>query len=194
MGNTAAAHTFLPGIGIFTEETALDRQPTNTNNLLQTSFKFDVKRIPAVSFFCQAVNIPSVTLGEIEQPTRFSIPIKRSGSTFVYDDIEVQFIMDEEMKAWLEIHNWMSSLTNTTGFQDYVDAGHGTPPRDEDNHYSDAVLVVTNSAKNPIIEIIFRGCFPKTLSSIEFDSTTTETAPIIATATFAFTSYEVKTL
>ena len=151
MGNTAAANTFLPGIGVFTRETALDRQPSNTNSLLQTSFRFDVKRIPAVSFFCQTANLPSIDLGEIEQPTRFAVPIKRSGSTFTYSDLEVQFMVDEEMKSWLEIYNWMSSLTSVDGHQTYIDANHGTPPADEQNHYSDAVLIVTNSAKNPIL-------------------------------------------
>ena len=194
MGATAGAHTYLPGLGAFTKESALDRQPSNPNFLLPTSFTFDLKRIPAVSFFCQSTNLPAVTLGEYEEPTRFSIPVKRSGETFVYDDLEIQFIVDEEMTAWLEIYNWMTSLTAVEDYETYTSAGHGKSPNDELNHYSDASLLITNSAKNPIIEVLFKGCFPKSLGNIEFNSTLTDTEPIIGTVTIGYTSYEVKTL
>jgi hypothetical protein len=194
MGATAEAHSYLPGISSYVRESALDRQPTNTNFLLPTSFQFDLKRTPAISFFCQSVNIPSVSLGEIEQPTRFSLPVKRSGETFTYDDLEVEFVIDEDMKAWTEIYNWMTTLTAVESFKDYRDAKHGKPPTDELNHYSDASLLVTNSAKVPILNVKFEGVFPKTLSNIPFTSTVTDTEPIVGTVTFGYTSYEVETL
>ena len=193
MGDTGPAYSNLPGIGKFLGETALDRQPTNTNFLLPTSFKFDLKRIPSVVFFCQSVNLPSITLGEISQPTRFSLPVKRSGDSFEFEDLTVNFIVDEEMKTWLEIYNWMSTITSLEDFDTYNSAGHGNPPN-EMNHYSDAVLVITNSAKNPIIEVNFKGCFPKSVSAIEFDSKTTDNEPLVATVTFGYTSYKVEPL
>ncbi len=194
MGATAEAHSYLPGISSFVKETALDRQPSNNNFLLSTSFQFDVKRCPSVSFFCQSSNLPAITLGEIEQPTRVSIPVKRTGNTFNFDDIEVEFILDEDMTAWTEIYNWMTSLTAVEDPQTYRDAKHGKPPADELNHYSDATLLITNSAKVPIMSIKFQQVFPKALGNVAFNSTVTDPEPLIGTVTFGYTSYKVETL
>ena len=42
---------------------------TNRNFLSPIGFKFALKRSPAVAFFCNEANIPSMDLGVADQPT-----------------------------------------------------------------------------------------------------------------------------
>ena len=43
---------------------AILEQPENTNFLSPVGFDFKVKKLPTVNYFVQAINVPSVTLGQ----------------------------------------------------------------------------------------------------------------------------------
>ena len=159
------------------------RNPSNPNLLLSTGFRFLLTRTPNITYFCQAVNVPDISLGEMEQPTRF-ISIKHPGNTFTYSDLEISFLVDENMENWREIHNWMRSLKNVEDYTEFED--------NPTHHYSDARLMILNSAMKPNLEIAFKDIFPKSLGGINFTSDTTDTSEVIATATFAFTSYDIR--
>jgi len=163
------------------KDSKTDRQPSNTNALLVTEFKFTMQRIPTVTYFCQSANIPSVSVGNIEQNTLFS-PINHPG-VFRFDDLNLSFVVDEDMKNWLEIYDWMRSTSNAEDFQDF---------ETQDQHLSDATLVITNSAMRGKLVVNFRDCFPKSLSGIEFNSAVTDPEPIIANTTFGFSTYSVE--
>jgi len=162
-----------------------DRNISNPNPLLTTGFRFLLTRTPNITYFCQAANIPDVNLGEMEQPTVF-IPIKHPGNSFTYGDLEISFIVDEDMENWREIFNWMRSLKNVEDYDEFE-----TEPT---THFSDARLIILNSAMKPNLEIEFKDIFPKSLSGINFTSTTDDSEPVIGSATFAFTSYDIKKL
>jgi hypothetical protein len=161
------------------------RNPSNVNILLSTGFRFLLTRTPNITYFCQGVNLPDITLGEVEQPTRF-IPIKHPGTSWNYGDLEISFIIDENMENWREIHSWMRSLKGVEDFNEF----ESNPTE----HFSDASLVVLNSAMKPNLEVTFEKIFPKTLSGIQFTSDTTDSAQVIANATFAYTSYDIRKL
>jgi len=163
------------------KENRLDRNPTNTNALLVTEFKFTMQRIPTVTYFCQSANIPAVTVGNIEQETMFS-PVNHPG-VFRFEDLNLTFVVDETMKNWLEIYNWMRSTSNAEDFKDF---------ETQDQHLSDATLVITNSAMKGKLVVNFRDCFPKSLSGIDFNSAVTDPEPIVATTTFGFTTYTIE--
>lgn len=162
-----------------------DRSVSNPNPLLTTGFRFLLTRTPNITYFCQSVNIPDVTLGEMEQPTIF-IPIKHPGNSFTYGDLEISFIVDENMENWREIHNWMRSLKNVEDFTEFE--------TDSRTHFSDARLMILNSAMQPNLEIEFKDIFPKSLAGINFTSSVDDTEAVIGSATFAFTSYDIKKL
>ena len=159
------------------------RNPNNTNYLLSTGFRFLLTRTPHLTYFCQAANLPDVSLGEMEQPTRF-IPIKHPGNSFTYGDLEISFIIDENMENWREIHNWMRSLKNVEDFTEFEE--------NPTHHYSDATLMILNSAMKPNLEVAFTNIFPKSLSGIQFTSDADDATQVIASATFAFTSYDIR--
>jgi hypothetical protein len=160
------------------------RIPENQNPTQNTYFKLDFLRLPNTTYFCQGINLPSVTVGDIKQMTRFGTAIAHPGTSVNYDDLRVTFLVDEDFANYEEIHDWMKKLTP---FTDYTDV--------EPNYsklFSDATLTILNSAKVPKLIFTFKGCFPKTLDSIEYSSTITESEPIPISASFGFTTFTIK--
>ena len=51
--------------------TVLTRTPENTNPLQPTKFLLTFKKIKDTQYFCQSVNIPGVSLGEVVRATPF---------------------------------------------------------------------------------------------------------------------------
>ena len=83
---------------------AIRNQPTNLNQLNVVSFETNFLRMPSVSYFCQRVNIPGITLSNTIQSTPFAnIPIE--GDILEFEDLTIGFIVDEDMQNYLELYN-----------------------------------------------------------------------------------------
>jgi len=161
------------------------RQPTNTNFLLSTGFRFVLQRTPAITYFCQSCNLPNFSFSEVIQPTRF-INVKHPGRSFDYADLEIGFLVDEDMKNYLEIYNWMRSIGNVEDHNEYLEK--------TSQHFSDASITILNSAMKPNLTVNFKDIFPKSLSGIDFNSNASDSEPVLVNATFAYTSFEVEKL
>ena len=161
------------------------RQPNTDNPMMNTAFRFIMAKVPLMTYFCQRVNLPSLNLEGVEQPTRFGARLYKAGDGYNYEDLSVEFIVDEDMKNWLEIYEWLRSCGSITDAKEF---------KNREQHTTDAELVILNSAYKAIKSVSFHDIIPTSISSIQFDSTTTETEPIIATATFKFSSYEINSI
>ena len=159
------------------------RYPDRINPLLSTYFRFQVDRLPYVNYFCQNASLPTVTMSEVQMPTPF-VPVKFP-SKLDFDELSVTFIIDEGMKNWLEIFNWMRSCTQVEGY------GEIAPPN---RHLSTGTLYILNSTKNPKLSVTFEGMYPRTLSAIDFSSTVMDSEALQATATFAYRNYNVEVI
>ena len=83
-----------------TYSNAYQRQIENRNFLSPTGFKFVLNRAPKVAFFSNQANIPGITLGEATQPTYLKdIPVP--GDKIVFDDLTLNFLVDEELKNYI---------------------------------------------------------------------------------------------
>tara|TARA_R100001594_G_scaffold109844_3_gene144568 strand:+ start:227 stop:856 length:630 start_codon:yes stop_codon:yes gene_type:complete len=162
----------------------LGRQPSNLNPLLPTYFQFSMKRCPTVTYFCQSANLPGLNIDTIPQPTRF-VDIPHAPGVPDFEDLTINFVVDETLKNWLEIYRWMRATTTSKDVTEITDT---------DEHYTDATLTILNSAMVPRIRVAFENMFPTSLSSLEFDSTTTAPEALIGTATFTYTTYEITEL
>ena len=183
-GGTGSGPSDLPGYEGTTQDYA-SRTPDSLNPLLPTYFQFSMKRTPAVTYFCQGVNLPGIEVASIEQPTTFR-GIPHSPGIPDYDDLTINFIVDENLSNWLEIYNWMDSTVAAKATQNYE--------KDVREHYSDATLTILNSAMQPNLRVEFHNILPISLSALEFDSTTTTPESLIATAVFNFTTYSITKL
>jgi hypothetical protein len=158
-------------------------QPTNRNKLTTNRFLFNMTRTPYLAYFCQRVNIPSLGFGTSIQSNPTAIEIKRPGTRLVYEDLQVGFIVDEEMKNWLEIHNWLKNISTYDTVHDYLK---------EEQKTSSALLYVMSAAYKPLLSIYFHDIYPTFLTSVDFDSTSPDSENIISTVTFSYTYYEIK--
>ena len=167
------------------------RQPSNINHLTPIAYRFNIRKIPNVVYFCQSVNIPGISFPETIQRTPFT-NINVPGDTLVYEDLTIRFLVDEDLEAYTEIFNWMAALTAPKAFSQYKTERdtNKTLRRSTGNLFSSAELIILNNNMNPNKEIIFDDVFPTSLSSIEFDSGSTLDT-LSATVTFKYTTYSI---
>ena len=187
-----------------------DRQPTKLDYASPTQFKFQILKLPKVEFFTTSVNLPGLSLNSIEQQTPLTdIPVP--GTKLTYQDLEITFMVDENLENYREIHGWLTGL----GFpKDYVQfrnlQGSGAdryptttntglskelgkvvkPVQDDGGLYSDATLSVLTSKNTKNIEVRFRDIYPISLSGLDYDQQATDIQYLTATVSFGYKIYE----
>lgn len=160
----------------------LQRQPVNKNYALSTHYQFQCRKIPNVTYFCQGANLSGLHLGIAEQPTIFN-NIPRPASKLKPEELVVNFVVDEDLKNWIEIYNWMQSASNQTDFDKY---------EEPDKHLnSESILFIIDSHQNPRFRINFANIFPIALSGLDFQTGTTEATPMYSRVTFAYTHHTI---
>ena len=167
-------------------------QLTNKNFLSPIGFLFILDKAPKVSFLCQRAEIPTLSLGEVNIPTRGMVSIPVEGN-IRYGDFSVEFIVDEDLKNYMELHNWMRALGTPQYYderRDWKDRYSNLPS--EDSRFSDATLQVLNNNNNANFDVVFKGLFPVDLSTLAFDVTRSDNDYFTATATFKYTLYEIR--
>jgi hypothetical protein len=169
--------------------TVLNRNPQNTNLLQPTKFLLTFARIPAAQYFCQEVNLPGVTLGEVNRATPF-LDMYSPGTKLTYDPLEITFTIDEELLSWKNLYDWFLTIADPDGFEKrtFVKELQRT------EHFSDATLTILSALNNPVLRIEFSNVFPLTLSDINFDSKLSADTIITSRATFRYQSYKYLTV
>lgn len=172
---------------------AFANQISNKNFLSPAGFKFILARTPKVDFFSNSVSIPEITLGNAIQPTYLKdIPIP--GDKLVFGDLNLRFIVDENLENYLEIQKWMRGLGYPNSIQEYSDWIRSDPNNPNmDPNLSDGSLLVYNSNFNVVATVRFKGLFPVSLSTIDFDATLQDPTYVTADVTFKYSIYDIIT-
>ena len=161
-----------------------DQQPANLNQLNVVSFDVNFSRLPSVQYFCQRISLPTVILGETNEPTPFmNIPVE--GDTLTFEAMSLSFIVDEDLLNYREIYDWMTALGFPREYGQFA-ALKTESSGSEQTKYSDLSIILHTNKSNPNYSIKFTDVFPTSLSSIQFDSTPTGMEPIVVDATFNF--------
>ena len=79
-----------------------DNQPDNLNPLSPLGFRFQIKRIPHVNYFCQSVVLPTITMNPVEMQTSPFGVLPRPGDRLIYDPFTIRFRADEDLKNYIE--------------------------------------------------------------------------------------------
>ena len=160
-------------------------QPTNTNPLQPTGFRFLIQRLPNVVFFGQGANLPGLTFGSIDYETPMSATIPVPGDTVEFEELSLKFMVNENMADWIEVYSWILALAR-------VKALNLDDVRDQPATVSDGTLFILTSSRNVNIKVFFRDLFPTNLTGLDFDATLTDIEPIVGEATFKFCYYDVE--
>jgi len=157
------------------------------NPLLVNYFQFVMDRVPNMTYFCQTANLPGLGLGAEDQPTPFAMPLPVPTGAVRFEDLQLSFKVDENLKNWLEIYNWIKR-SSRYGDCDTV------PFTYQQSIESNGFLLITNSTYRPKIKISFLNLFPISLSGIGFSTALPDSMEAIANVTFKFTNYKVELL
>jgi hypothetical protein len=172
---------------------AITRTPQNTNYLQPTKFLLTFGRIPTVQYFCQSVNIPGVNLGQA--PLNFpGVDVYAPGNKITYNQLSVNFTIDESLKSWSELHSWFRSIASPEGTDERnrlsaEQSNRTTGPK----AYSDATLTILSALNNPVARIHYYNVFPITLSDVLFDTKQSADDILTADAVFLFDYFNIET-
>jgi hypothetical protein len=170
----------------------LSPQPQNINFLQPTRFTMTFPRLSNTQYFCQSVNIPNITLASAIQPTPL-IDINKPGNKITYGTLEINFIVDEELKSWKELYDWIKGLGYPQNLSQYSNLKNlsdisqiAAKPQ-----YSDAIITTLSALNNPKLQAYFTDVFPVSLSAVNLRTTDTDTEVYTATAQFKFAYYDI---
>ena len=107
------------------------------------------------------------------------------GNLYTFNPLSIKFIIDENMRGWQEIYNWITTISNVKNTDNAVK---------HLDKFSDISIMITNSAYKQKYELLFRNAFPVSLSEVPLAVTSTDTTPLTATASFRYAFYEFKVL
>lgn len=173
----------------------IDRIPENTNYLQSNKFTVTFSRIPNVQYFCQTITIPGLDLGVAEFPTPFvDLPI--AGDKIQYETLQLDFLVDEDLRGWREIHDWIRGLGFPTNFQEYKNLRRKAYESDkaEFPQYSDIIATINTSKNNPNLRFKFQYAFPISLSGIELSAQNSPETVLTAQATFRYAYFDIDSI
>jgi len=156
-----------------------------TNYLSPANFIISIDRIPNVEFFTQTLSIPDVSTSPVEVAN----PLKAlyaTGDRLAYGDLDLSFVVDENMENYLEILNWLEGVGTPDSTDQFKLLQQG------DGLVSDIRVLIMNSHKNPNMEFVFTNAFPTSLSSLELDLATSDITYPKASVTFRYDDMKVQ--
>ena len=144
------------------------------------SFKLAIDKLkfPNVEYTIQTVALPdlSITGAPFNTPQR---NITMAPDKVDYGTFELTFLVDEYLKNYQEIHDWMLGLVTVA-------------EKSSENKFRDLTLQILTSHNNVAREITFVNAYPINLSSLPFDTTITDTNYLVASVSFNYSYFKFK--
>jgi hypothetical protein len=167
-----------------------NQTPTNKSFLSNNKYEFVIDRLPHVTFFIQSIVIPDVSLPAASVSSPF-VNIPLPGDVLNYTELQVTYIMDEDMKTWREVYDWMYNLGNPESRNKIGDLTE-TPGR-RNSITSDGSLLVKSNANNPRIKFTFYDMFPTSLGGVTLSSAEGQEF-LTSTISFLYSHYNVESI
>ena len=147
----------------------------NFNMLAPTGFRVTIEspKFSNLEYFITTVSLPTVTSAEAEAGFRNQqgfIP----GDQVSFEALDITFVLDEDMKNYTEIFDWMKS-----NVQENIPAKH------------DIILSILTSHNNVNKEIKFINAIPTSLGGVEFSSQVDTLDYLQSTISFRYDRFEI---
>lgn len=166
-------------------------QISNRNFLSAVGFKFTLAKYPKVDFFSNSARIPEISLDVARQSTYLK-DLDIPGEKLNYGDLTLRFMVDENMENYISIYEWLTGLgfpETTSQFRTLTTDDGGV--RDQKEAFSDGTLRILNSNFREVAKVKFLDLFPTSLSSLDFDATSTDINYFTAQVSFKYTVYQL---
>ena len=172
---------------------AIDTTPENKNLLSPTGFRFTLSRTPNLNYFLYNVPIPTLTLGEYDAENPL-VRLPYAGDKLRYEPLTIRFRVDEDLKNYMEIHDWLVSLGYPESFDQSAYKGPAAKTASAyrfGDIYSDGTLLVLSSHQNVNLQINFKRMFPIALTELNFDASLADIEYLEASVTFRYYVYTI---
>jgi len=178
-----------------------NNNPNELDYLRPNAFKFQIHNIPNVSYFCQAANIPEINLPPAPQSTPL-VDIPHPGDKLEFGVLMIRFLIQEDMKNYQELYNWLIGLGFPESHKQYAEYGKSQEYRFPDvnpekqqslGQFSDASLFLLDSNNNLQTEFKFRDAFPVSLQGLDFEISSGQTDYMVGVAMFRYRDYVIET-
>ena len=167
---------------------ALDNRPGNLNLLSQVGFKFDIARAPNFNYFIQKVDFPGVTIPTVNAPN----PLVKSplpGDHLEYETVRIQFKLDEDLRGYFELYDWITSLGKPESF-DQAKAIYAAKPYEKNGVFSEGTLVILNNKMMPNVKVTFQDMLPVRLSGFTLQTDANDIQYITASMELSYLLYK----
>ena len=164
-----------------------------SNFLAPVAFQLDIPFFKEVSFQCNEANIPGISMEGPQQATIYN-DFQLAGDKLNYEDFTISFLVDEDMRNYSIIHNWMTGITypqKASQWREFADAMKAKEHKGDDYDRLDLTLRILNSNYREVAKVKFNDLFPTSLTSLDFDATNTDVQYFTAEATFKYTIYNI---
>lgn len=174
----------------------LDRPKGTPSFLLGNKFQFLCSRIPTVQQYAKSINIPGITVN----PTQINNPfvdLYTPGDKAQYGEMELTFLLDEEMNTWFEVHDWIRAISFPTTHEEYVKLPYIPKTnkfviKENFPQFADAYITILSGTNQPLVRFTFIDLFPYNISDIPFGTENTPENTMTCTAIFKYSYYNVK--
>lgn len=169
-------------------------QPENKSFLSPIGFRFAIKRLPHVNYFCTSAELPDISMGQIDTVENTFIKLPVPGDKLVFGLLNLRFRVDEDMKNFQEIYDWLIGLGYPDNFDQSAAIRNASGLLPQGDVYSDGSLIITTSNFQPNIEAQFVDMYPVSLSSVSFNIEVSDVDYLQADVNFAYRKYKLTTL
>ena len=158
---------------------AVTNLTSNINLLSPTGFKLTINRekFANTEYFITSFTIPDITISPVETRFRNAISFE-SGEPRAFSDLSFRFAIDEDMKNYTEIYDWIEE-NSLNGVNKGQVARH------------DMILSVMSSHNNVNKQFQFKDAFPTSLGGVEFNSQSTDVEYLQADVTFRYNEFKI---
>jgi len=148
--------------------------------------------MPNISFFAQEVQMPGISLPRLDQATTLST-IAIPSDKLSFEQLEVTFIVDEQMNNWYEVFKWMQGLGHPEDHNQYTLENNRGFANESDlsRNFSDATLSILGSNNQPVRTFRFVDCFPSGLSGFTCSTTNSDVQYVTARVTLEYTYFKL---
>ena len=137
-----------------------DTQLKNRNLLSPVGFKLTLNTKRKIDFFSNTATIPALTLGTALQTTPLR-NIDVPGDELLYDDFQIEFLVDEDLVNYMVVHNWLTGLGFPESYQEFKTLTTDPEQQKDDKlQYVDGSLHILNSNLRDIAVVKFQDLFP----------------------------------
>lgn len=158
------------------------------------NFFFSSVLTPELVFTAQKVDIPQLSIGEVNLPNYQNRNAFLPGDTLDYGTLDITFLVDKEFRTYLSLLKWLKGVSNPEAFQQNFDwitrEGTNIQGVNWQNGTADLFVYAADPALNPLLEWKFWNAYPITLDGPSFDSTDPDTEYLTARVSFRYLYFE----